>query len=98
MGLVQVGCLAWIHLALALTVSGLSKTELFDYGVQHGDQFLSSGPDQTVELALDQTLFFFKNSYDTIYVSLACFFFLISFECMLVVKLYMVFVTLYVVP
>ncbi|XP_063054021.1 nidogen-1-like [Engraulis encrasicolus] len=69
MGLVQVGCLAWIHLALALTVSGLSKTELFDYGVQHGDQFLSSGPDQTVELALDQTLFFFKNSYDTIYIN-----------------------------
>ncbi|XP_041959120.1 nidogen-1-like isoform X1 [Alosa sapidissima] len=69
MGLLQLGCLAWIHLTLALTVSGLSRTELFDYGVQYGDQPLEPGSDQTEELALDQTLFFYKDSFDSVYIN-----------------------------
>lgn len=69
MGLHQLGCLAWLHLALAVSVSALIRTELFDYGVQYGDLILEPGSDQTQEFALDQTLFFFKGSFETVYVS-----------------------------
>ena len=69
MGLLQLGCLAWIHLAIAVTVNGQGRTELFDYGVQHGDQLLGPGSDQTEELALDQTIYFYKGSFESVYVS-----------------------------
>ncbi|XP_042560584.1 nidogen-1-like [Clupea harengus] len=69
MGLLQLGCLAWIHLAIAVTVNGQSRTELFDYGVQHGDQLLGPGSDQTEELALDQTIYFYKGSFESVYIN-----------------------------
>uniref|UniRef100_A0A4W4DSS1 Nidogen 1b n=1 Tax=Electrophorus electricus TaxID=8005 RepID=A0A4W4DSS1_ELEEL len=60
----------WIHLlVLAVSVSCLSRSDLFDYGVQFGDQVLESGTDISQEITLDQSLYFFDGRFDTVYVN-----------------------------
>ncbi|XP_051529265.1 nidogen-1-like [Myxocyprinus asiaticus] len=56
-------------LTLLVSVQCLTRDQLFDYGVQFGDEILESGTDSFQELDLDQTLFFFKGKFDKIYVS-----------------------------
>uniref|UniRef100_A0A8C8GG04 Nidogen-1 n=1 Tax=Oncorhynchus tshawytscha TaxID=74940 RepID=A0A8C8GG04_ONCTS len=61
------GWLGWATIfAIALSVNGLSKRDMFDYGEQAGDQLLEQGTDQTQQLILNQSMFFFDGTYDTI--------------------------------
>uniref|UniRef100_A0A8C7GT18 Nidogen 1 n=1 Tax=Oncorhynchus kisutch TaxID=8019 RepID=A0A8C7GT18_ONCKI len=55
--------------AIALSVNGLSKRDMFDYGEQAGDQLLEQGTDQTQQLILNQSMFFFDGTYDTVYIN-----------------------------
>uniref|UniRef100_A0A8C7W9K9 Nidogen 1 n=1 Tax=Oncorhynchus mykiss TaxID=8022 RepID=A0A8C7W9K9_ONCMY len=55
--------------AIALSVNGLSKRDMFDYGEQAGDQLLEQGTDQTQKLLLNQSMFFFDGTYDTVYIN-----------------------------
>lgn len=65
--------IGWLTLfAVALSVNCVTRSDLFDYGEQAGDQLLEQGTDVTQELLLDQSLFFFDDEYDTVYVSRAC--------------------------
>uniref|UniRef100_A0A8C7GMG9 Nidogen 1 n=1 Tax=Oncorhynchus kisutch TaxID=8019 RepID=A0A8C7GMG9_ONCKI len=50
-------------------VNGLSKRDMFDYGEQAGDQLLEQGTDQTQQLILNQSMFFFDGTYDTVYIN-----------------------------
>lgn len=56
-------------LALLVSVQGLTREQLFDYGIRVGDKILDSGTDSVRELELEQTLFFFKGKFDKVYVS-----------------------------
>ncbi|KAA0707379.1 Nidogen-1 [Triplophysa tibetana] len=55
--------------ALLVSVECLTRDQMFDYGVQFGDQILDMGSDSVLELELDHALFFFKGKFDTVYVS-----------------------------
>uniref|UniRef100_A0A8C7GRI2 Nidogen 1 n=2 Tax=Oncorhynchus kisutch TaxID=8019 RepID=A0A8C7GRI2_ONCKI len=62
--------LGWATIfAIALSVNGLSKRDMFDYGEQAGDQLLEQGTDQTQQLILNQSMFFFDGTYDTVYIN-----------------------------
>uniref|UniRef100_A0A8C7TUL2 Nidogen 1 n=1 Tax=Oncorhynchus mykiss TaxID=8022 RepID=A0A8C7TUL2_ONCMY len=62
--------LGWATIfAIALSVNGLSKRDMFDYGEQAGDQLLEQGTDQTQKLLLNQSMFFFDGTYDTVYIN-----------------------------
>uniref|UniRef100_A0A8C8GEQ4 Nidogen-1-like n=1 Tax=Oncorhynchus tshawytscha TaxID=74940 RepID=A0A8C8GEQ4_ONCTS len=64
------GWLGWATIfAIALSVNGLSKRDMFDYGEQAGDQLLEQGTDQTQQLILNQSMFFFDGTYDTVYIN-----------------------------
>ncbi|XP_030627952.1 nidogen-1-like [Chanos chanos] len=66
----QQRCVVWIHfIALAVSVNCLSRSDLFDYGVQFGDQILGQGTDATKELTLDQDLIFFDDTFESVYVN-----------------------------
>ncbi|KAL1265322.1 hypothetical protein QQF64_003349, partial [Cirrhinus molitorella] len=54
-------------LALLVSVQCLNRRQLFDYGIQFGDKILESGTDSVEELALEQTLFFFKGKFNKVY-------------------------------
>ncbi|XP_064804130.1 nidogen-1-like [Oncorhynchus masou masou] len=70
MDLHQRGWLGWATiLAIAFAVNGLSKRDMFDYGEQAGDQLLEQGTDQTQKLILNQSMFFFDGTYDTVYIN-----------------------------
>lgn len=70
MGLMPQCCFGWaILVSLALTVNGASRRDFFDYGTLAGDLLLQSGTDETQELLLDQSLYFFNEAFDTIYVN-----------------------------
>uniref|UniRef100_A0A8C7GS19 Nidogen 1 n=1 Tax=Oncorhynchus kisutch TaxID=8019 RepID=A0A8C7GS19_ONCKI len=70
MDLHQRGWLGWATIfAIALSVNGLSKRDMFDYGEQAGDQLLEQGTDQTQQLILNQSMFFFDGTYDTVYIN-----------------------------
>ncbi|XP_029480837.1 nidogen-1-like [Oncorhynchus nerka] len=70
MDLHQRGWLGWATIfAIALSVNGLSKRDMFDYGEQAGDQLLEQGTDQTQKLILNQSMFFFDGTYDTVYIN-----------------------------
>ncbi|XP_071032922.1 nidogen-1-like [Oncorhynchus clarkii lewisi] len=70
MDLHQRGWLGWATIfAIALSVNGLSKRDMFDYGEQAGDQLLEQGTDQTQKLLLNQSMFFFDGTYDTVYIN-----------------------------
>uniref|UniRef100_A0A8C2E5M2 Nidogen 1b n=1 Tax=Cyprinus carpio TaxID=7962 RepID=A0A8C2E5M2_CYPCA len=56
-------------LALLVSVQGLTREQLFDYGIRVGDKILDSGTDSVRELELEQTLFFFKGEFDKVYVN-----------------------------
>ncbi|XP_016359718.1 nidogen-1-like [Sinocyclocheilus anshuiensis] len=56
-------------LALLVSVRCLNREQLFDYGIRFGDQILDSGTDSVRELELEQTLFFFKGTFDKVYVN-----------------------------
>uniref|UniRef100_A0A9J7XID7 Nidogen 1b n=1 Tax=Cyprinus carpio carpio TaxID=630221 RepID=A0A9J7XID7_CYPCA len=56
-------------LALLVSVQGLTREQLFDYGIRVGDKILDSGTDSVRELELEQTLFFFKGKFDKVYVN-----------------------------
>ncbi|XP_072516823.1 nidogen-1 [Salminus brasiliensis] len=58
-----------VLLLLAVTVNCVSRSDLLDYGVQFGDQFLDPGTDVTQEVILDQAVFFFDNQFDKVYVN-----------------------------
>uniref|UniRef100_A0A674E3F1 Nidogen 1 n=1 Tax=Salmo trutta TaxID=8032 RepID=A0A674E3F1_SALTR len=67
MDLHQRDWLGWATLfAIALSVNSLRKRDMFDYGEQAGDQLLEQGTDQTQKLILNQSMFFFGGTYDTI--------------------------------
>uniref|UniRef100_A0A674E2W9 Nidogen 1 n=1 Tax=Salmo trutta TaxID=8032 RepID=A0A674E2W9_SALTR len=62
--------LGWATLfAIALSVNSLRKRDMFDYGEQAGDQLLEQGTDQTQKLILNQSMFFFGGTYDTVYIN-----------------------------
>uniref|UniRef100_A0A6Q2YWT3 Uncharacterized protein n=1 Tax=Esox lucius TaxID=8010 RepID=A0A6Q2YWT3_ESOLU len=70
MNLYQRIWLGWtIVFVIALSVSSLSIRDMFDYGEQAGDQLLEFGTDQTQELHLNRSMFFFDREYDTIYIN-----------------------------
>ncbi|TRY83859.1 hypothetical protein DNTS_030091 [Danionella cerebrum] len=56
-----------VLLALLVSVQCLTLEQLFDYGVRFGDQVLDSGTDSVRDLALEQTLFFFKGKFNKVY-------------------------------
>ncbi|KAK9966993.1 hypothetical protein ABG768_004067 [Culter alburnus] len=56
-------------LALLVSVQCLTREQLFDYGIQFGDQILDSSTDSVKALELQQTLYFFKGKFDKVYVS-----------------------------
>ncbi|TRY83857.1 hypothetical protein DNTS_030091 [Danionella cerebrum] len=58
-----------VLLALLVSVQCLTLEQLFDYGVRFGDQVLDSGTDSVRDLALEQTLFFFKGKFNKVYIS-----------------------------
>lgn len=60
-------------LALLVSVQCLTREQLFDYGIQFGDQILDSSTDSVKALELQQTLYFFKGKFDKVYVSNASF-------------------------
>lgn len=55
--------------ALLVSVECLTRDQMFDYGVQFGDQILDAGSDSVLEVELDHSLFFFKEKFDKVYVS-----------------------------
>nr|XP_055040010.1 nidogen-1-like isoform X2 [Misgurnus anguillicaudatus] len=55
--------------ALLVSVQCVTKDQIFDYGIKFGDQILDAGSDSLFELKLNQTLFFFKEKFDSVYVS-----------------------------
>lgn len=75
--------------ALLVSVECLTRDQMFDYGLQFGDQILDMGSDSVLELELDHALFFFKRKFDTVYVSdlvhqiISCFIFFKHFEIFL---------------
>ncbi|KAG7492928.1 hypothetical protein MATL_G00019390 [Megalops atlanticus] len=70
MGLPRQGWFVWINLlALAATVNSVSRSELFQYGEEAGDQLLEPGNDKTQELALDKSLYFYDGSFDSVYIN-----------------------------
>uniref|UniRef100_A0A674E3B6 Nidogen 1 n=1 Tax=Salmo trutta TaxID=8032 RepID=A0A674E3B6_SALTR len=70
MDLHQRDWLGWATLfAIALSVNSLRKRDMFDYGEQAGDQLLEQGTDQTQKLILNQSMFFFGGTYDTVYIN-----------------------------
>ncbi|XP_076880934.1 nidogen-1 [Brachyhypopomus gauderio] len=63
-------CVLWIHLlVLVVSVRGLSRSDLFDYGVEFGDQFLEPGTDVSQQIILEQSLYFFDGTFEEIYVN-----------------------------
>lgn len=53
--------------ALLVSVECLTRDQMFDYGIQFGDQILDAGSDSVLQL--DHSLFFFKGKFDKVYVS-----------------------------
>lgn len=72
-----------LFIAFSLSVNCASRSDLFDYGVQFGDQILQSGNDETEKVHLDRAVLFFDGNFEEVYVSFFSFFpflfFLFSF-------------------
>ncbi|KAJ8392450.1 hypothetical protein AAFF_G00075750 [Aldrovandia affinis] len=70
MGVQRRGLLLWISLlALVAAVSCLSRSDLFQYGTKAGDGFLDPGTDQTTELGLDKSMYFYDGSFDSVFIN-----------------------------
>ncbi|KAG5855570.1 hypothetical protein ANANG_G00050460 [Anguilla anguilla] len=70
MGLKRRGWLVWITLlALVVTVNCVRWSELFQYGENAGDRLLDPGNDQTQELPLDKSMYFYDGSFDSVYIN-----------------------------
>ncbi|XP_046907058.1 nidogen-1-like [Hypomesus transpacificus] len=70
MGLLLQCWFGWATLfATVLSVKGASRRDFFKYGTDIGDEVLKPGTDETQEILLDQSLFFFSEAYDTVYVN-----------------------------
>lgn len=52
------------------TVSSITRGDLLEHGPQFGDRVLDPGTDQTQEVPLDQTVFFFDGQFNSVYVSI----------------------------
>ncbi|KAM6971980.1 nidogen-1 [Aplochiton taeniatus] len=62
--------LSWFTLfAISLLVRSASRHDFFDYGEQAGDEVLEPGTDVTKALILDQSLFFFHDAYNTVFIN-----------------------------
>ncbi|XP_029009403.1 nidogen-1-like [Betta splendens] len=62
---------AWVWcclLSLAVLTWSLELQDLFEFGEEAGDQKLRPGPDSTVELLLNGSVWFFGQSLDKVYV------------------------------
>ncbi|KAF5905183.1 nidogen-1 [Clarias magur] len=58
-----------LFIAGSVSVNCASRSDLFDYGVQFGDQSLQSGTDQTGQVYLDRAVFFFSEKFEKLYVN-----------------------------
>ncbi|KAM3624046.1 uncharacterized protein V6R79_018475 [Siganus canaliculatus] len=56
-------------LCLSVVTQALELKELFKFGEEAGDQQLQLGSDSTVEVALNDDLFFFSESYKNVYIN-----------------------------
>ncbi|XP_062868655.1 nidogen-1 isoform X2 [Trichomycterus rosablanca] len=61
-------CIGLTLVCVAVCVSGLSRSELFLYGGQAGDQILRSGTDENKVVILDRALIFFDDEFEKVYV------------------------------
>lgn len=58
-----------LFIAASVSVNCASRNDLFDYGVQSGDQTLQSGTDQTQTIILERAVFFFDQNFQKVYVN-----------------------------
>ncbi|CAJ1052781.1 LOW QUALITY PROTEIN: nidogen-1-like [Xyrichtys novacula] len=56
-------------LSLSVLTRALELEELFEFGEEVGDQQLPPGSDSSAELHLNETLFFFSNTFDKVYIN-----------------------------
>ncbi|KAL1263682.1 hypothetical protein QQF64_006421 [Cirrhinus molitorella] len=60
----------WILLlGLSVSVSGITRQELFPFGRNAGDQSLHEGNDQTHEITLDKPITFYDGQFNKIYIN-----------------------------
>ncbi|MCI4383277.1 hypothetical protein PGIGA_G00024480 [Pangasianodon gigas] len=58
-----------LFIAGSVSVNCASRSDLFDYGAQFGDQSLQSGNDETQQVHLDRAVLFFQESFEKVYVN-----------------------------
>lgn len=62
----------WILLfGLSVSVSGITRQELFPFGRNAGDQSLNEGNDETHEITLEKPVTFYEEQFNKIYVSVS---------------------------
>jgi len=62
----------WIlFFGLSVSVSGITRQELFPFGTSAGDQSLDDGTDETREITLEKPVTFYDGQFNTIYVSVS---------------------------
>ncbi|MFT7807036.1 nidogen-1 [Arapaima gigas] len=54
---------------LIVCVRSIDRAELFKYGEDAGDRALEPGTDQTGQLALDKTLYFFEGKFQSVFIN-----------------------------
>lgn len=54
-----------------MSVSGITRQELFPFGRNAGDQSLNEGNDETHEITLEKPVTFYEEQFNKIYVSVS---------------------------